>query len=591
MRNWALAVLGAAMILAGGLLAWVVQTASGQVEVTDVRFPAPGGVTMSGLLYRPKAATPAHPAPAVLVSHGLINTREMQSPFAIELSRRGYVVLAMDMSGHGYSEGVLGQNGHGGPAAFAYLSRLPFVDRNAIGLEGHSLGGAPVQAAARANPGGYRAIVLEGSSTSIGGRPPPAAPGAPPPAPLRNVAVVFGKYDEFPTMWGVKRGSETPGSPRLMAFFGSPVPVTPGRIYGSVSDGTARVLHVPAINHPQEHFTRAGVGAALDWFALTMPAPHPRPSIDQVWLWKEIGTLVGFLGCVLLMLGVFAGVVRLPAFAALRRPVEAPAERRGGAWWLALAITAAVPAITYYPAMEWGMRIFLAPFAWVGARDFALHAFPQQVTNQLVVWALVNGLISFVVGLVLARGGGAANRRWDLGLLAAICAVGAGYVALALVDAVFKVDFRFWVLGLKPLDARHFGLFLAYLPGFTVFFLLAARSYGRSLPVRGEGVVAAIAIAAAAMSAGFIVMLAIQYGAMLSTGLLAHNNALLTIVAYQFVPLLMFIGAAFALSWRWTGGYAAGAFICALFITWYVVAGTAIYPPTYRPPAPAAAAR
>ena len=85
-----------------------------RVILKDVRFAGDpvagkGGLTQSGLLYIPSTATAARPAPAVLASHGYINTREMQSPFAIELARRGFVVLAMDMEGHGYSGGAVFQ--------------------------------------------------------------------------------------------------------------------------------------------------------------------------------------------------------------------------------------------------------------------------------------------------------------------------------------------------------------------------------------------------------------------------------------------------------------------------------------------------
>ncbi|MEA1078817.1 hypothetical protein U8M15_28390, partial [Klebsiella pneumoniae] len=79
---------------------------------------------------------------------GYINTREMQSPFAIELARRGFVVLAMDMRGHGYSEGAVKFPGSdlGGAAALRYLTSLPFVDKANAGLEGHSMGGVPISA-------------------------------------------------------------------------------------------------------------------------------------------------------------------------------------------------------------------------------------------------------------------------------------------------------------------------------------------------------------------------------------------------------------------------------------------------------------
>src|SRR5579864_5350424 len=113
LRKWGFFILGLVLILGGSYLAHAVQT-SGGVVLKEVRFPGDGALTQSGLLYVPASATAAHPAPAVLASHGYINTREMQSPFAIELARRGFVVLAMDMTGHGYSGGAVGQAGFGG---------------------------------------------------------------------------------------------------------------------------------------------------------------------------------------------------------------------------------------------------------------------------------------------------------------------------------------------------------------------------------------------------------------------------------------------------------------------------------------------
>ena len=92
-HDFRLFALGWLLVFAGGWLAHTIQTLGG-VTVTDIRFAGEKGTVLSALLYTPPTATPAHRAPAVLVSHGYINTREMQSPFAIELSRRGFVVLA-----------------------------------------------------------------------------------------------------------------------------------------------------------------------------------------------------------------------------------------------------------------------------------------------------------------------------------------------------------------------------------------------------------------------------------------------------------------------------------------------------------------
>ena len=287
LRKWGFFILGLVLILGGSYLAHAVQT-SGGVVLKEVRFAGDGGLTQSGLLYVPASATAAHPAPAVLASHGYINTREMQSPFAIELARRGFVVLAMDMVGHGYSDGAVGQSKDlGGPAALRFLQSLPFVDRGNIGLEGHSMGGVPVMSAAASQPDGYRAIVLEGSTPGFLGAKSPANP--------KDLAVVFGQYDEFaPLMWGVPKGSLVGQSPKLAKAFGVPGPVIPGKIYGTIADGSARVLENPPVTHPWEHFSRAGVGGAVDWFEKTLAGEaNPLPPADQIWLWKDIGTAIG----------------------------------------------------------------------------------------------------------------------------------------------------------------------------------------------------------------------------------------------------------------------------------------------------------
>uniref|UniRef100_UPI0025F0D2D9 serine aminopeptidase domain-containing protein n=1 Tax=Sphingomonas sp. TaxID=28214 RepID=UPI0025F0D2D9 len=101
-RAWGLLVV-ASLLIAGGLAlaAWT-QTRGG-VTVGEVKFRAPDGTVLAGLLYRPATATMTDPAPAILAVHGYINTRETQSPFAIEFARRGYVVLALDQRGHGGS--------------------------------------------------------------------------------------------------------------------------------------------------------------------------------------------------------------------------------------------------------------------------------------------------------------------------------------------------------------------------------------------------------------------------------------------------------------------------------------------------------
>ncbi|QZD86180.1 alpha/beta hydrolase family protein [Qipengyuania psychrotolerans] len=163
-RRWWLIVAGFAIVLAGAFLAHTIRTTDG-TTVQDIRFTGTNGTVMSALLYVPKNATADTPAPGVLAVHGYINSRETQDGFAIEFARRGYVVLSLDQTGHGYSGGAAFSNGIGGPDGLKYLRSLPMVDTTQIGLEGHSMGGWTVLAAAHEMPGAYASMVLEGSST------------------------------------------------------------------------------------------------------------------------------------------------------------------------------------------------------------------------------------------------------------------------------------------------------------------------------------------------------------------------------------------------------------------------------------------
>jgi len=572
MRKWLAFALAWVLILGGSYLAHRVQTSGGTVKVSEVRIPAGEGVTVSGLLYVPAAATAAKPAPAVLASHGYINTREMQSPFAIELSRRGFVVLAMDMTGHGYSGGIVGTAGFGGPAALRYLKGLPFVDKANIGLEGHSMGGGPILAAAAEDPDGYRSIVLEGSTPGLLGAKAPVNP--------RNLAVVFGKYDEFAgLMWGVPKGSEIANSKKLQGIFGTTGPVQAGRLYGSIADGTARILFNPPVTHPWEHFSSAGVGAAVDWFDKTLLIGSPPRITDQVWLWKEVGTLVAFIGMVGLILATFDLLLGVQAFARLAQPAQPAADRRDGRWWRSLALTAALPAITYFPLMKAGQVFFPMP------------VFPQWIQNQLLVWALGTAVLTLLVGAVVRRKAAVTNR-WGLSIAVAVVTMAVAYGSLALVDGWFKTDYRFWVLGLKPLDGVRAMQLPGYLILWTIFFLVALRSFCASIPVKGEGAFAALAWGKVAMALGFGVLVIWEYATLFATGLLATpTEPLNVIVAIQFVPLLGVIGIIAAWTYRRTNSYVPGALICAILISWYVTSGTANHwQPGFSPQLPGAAA-
>jgi hypothetical protein len=372
-------------------------------------------------------------------------------------------------------------------------------------------------------------------------------------------------------MWHVPGGAQVGSSPKLMALFGVTAPVSADRLYGSLADGTGRRLVIPPVTHPWEHFSRAGVGAAVDWFQTTLHGEaSPRPASDQIWIWKEWGTLIGLAGFVLVVLGACEGLSGTPLLAPTRgERVSAPvaaARRSPVRWWLAFALSAAIPALSFYPLM--GLGFLFMPSA----------IFPEWVANQLVVWAVGSTALSLVAYFALRRGRARFTADGIRSAALAIVCVGLGYAALAITDALFKTDFRFWVVGLKPLDARHAVYALAYFVPFAGVFIIMARTLIASLVTPGQGAAAQYLALTLAPCLGFAVLLAAQYATLRITGvLLSPKEALNTIIAIQFVPILAFVGLTAAFTWRRSRTWLAGGLICALTISWYVTAGTATH--------------
>ncbi len=560
-KGWWLFLLGLALVLGGAWQAGRIQTAGG-IVVHDVRFRSPAGTQMCALLYVPPNATAATPAPAILAVHGYINSRETQAGFAIEFARRGYVVLALDQTGHGYSGGAAFSEGFGGPAGLAFLRGLPMVDKANIGLEGHSMGGWTVLAAAAAMPDAYRAMVLEGSATGK----PFAADGTP--AWPRNLALVFSRYDEFSKlMWDVDRAQDVASSAKLQALFGTAA-IAPGRIYGSIAAGTARRLTQPVATHPGDHISHAAIGDAIDWFGRTLEGGTPLPADDQIWFGKEVATGIALIGFVSVLVGSFDLLLALPVFAALRRAPPPELPRRDRRWWRQFALTALLPAVTFFPAFI-AVTLALPPSALL----------PQTVTTQVMFWALINAGLTLLLSRLGPLAPARATLQWLQAAFLALATAAIGYLALLAMAAWFTVDFRFWVVALKPLSLDQFRIALVYLVPITFAQVVTLRALGR-LAVATDGWLWRYVTAMLALAAGFLLLLVVDYGIFFVTGRLPTAfDPLTTVIAIQFVPLLATVAAIGTFTRARTGSAVPGGLLCGLLVTWYVVAGTATQVP------------
>jgi pimeloyl-ACP methyl ester carboxylesterase len=572
--------LGIALILLGGFLANQIQTVSGEVDVSTVRFAGNNGIITHAKLYVPEGVTNDNPAPGIVAIHGYINTNETQSGFAIEFARRGYVVLAPDQTGHGYSDPPAFANGFGGMDALAYMRTLPFVDTDNIGLEGHSMGGWSSLIAASVYPDGYKSMVIAGSSPGTFGAPEGTATWP------RNLAVVFSRFDEFSQlMWGIEVPADIVETDKLKTLFNTDETIERGKVYGDIDAGTARVLYQPPVTHPGDHLSTVAIGHAIDWFDRTLDGGEPLPVSDQIWIWKELGTLLSLIGMVVLIPNVIRGLAQTAPFRSAMASPVAPKSLTGGGWWIGAFVFMALPVVTLFPfkglSETWG---------WA-----ASALLPQNITTQVMVWAIGVGLIASLLfvawhflinrktgatalhyGLVSSDGFSPGAILRSLGL--ALAVVGVLYTSLLITAYLFDTDYRFWVFAMKPLSALHLRIALSYVIPFCLFFTVVAVLLQGQLRQNDWSFRRELFTNWVLLTGGYVVLLVIQYIPLLMGGSLTiASEPLWTIIAFQFLPLMTIAALVFTVAYRATGTVYTGAFINGMLVTGIVVASQATH--------------
>lgn len=142
------------LMLLGCGLASGINTNLGKVNVSEFEFSTERG-TLSAYLYMPKGASADNPRPVIVLTHGYLNSKEMQDATAVEMSRRGYIVLVVDQYDHGLSRwnedipngaefGTFWVYSMFDAVTYAYNQDYTLKDANGnayIGCSGHSMGG------------------------------------------------------------------------------------------------------------------------------------------------------------------------------------------------------------------------------------------------------------------------------------------------------------------------------------------------------------------------------------------------------------------------------------------------------------------
>lgn len=501
-RNGFWLVVSLVLCVVSAIGASLVQTAAGAVTVKDMRWETASGRAMSALLFTPAGATADSPAPAVVVSHGWWNNREMQNANYVELARRGYVVVSIDMYGHGNSDPLpspeLAVGGTGMYDTVQLVADLPYVDRERIGVSGHSNGARAANWSVQLDNAAeeqlissvllvdndpiYRDEAADNGYANIYG--------------ARDVGLVQAQYDEFffrsydadgNVLTPPREYTTTPNAQSFLHFGADPAEVADAREAGEVyvedvdGEQAMRVVYSLPQTHPWTTISSGAVGHLVDFFEESLGAPNPLPAASQVWQVKEAFTALGLVGFGIFLVAFTRALLFTRAFAALRSPdtLAVPSvSRKGLAWfWGGLVVSTIVSGVSY---------IWLSQSAWITsiALNAAPSPFPQGAVFFIAFWAAVNGLATLAIMtasyLLFGRRNGQDLRavgllpgwkRFFQGVGLAIVTTAAAYLLVFVLDYFVTTDFRLWVLAVKTFTPETILYALIVLPLFLLYFV------------------------------------------------------------------------------------------------------------------------
>lgn len=342
--------IGLALILLGSFFAFLFNSGVFATKVTRIRFDGANG-KLSGLLYMPKGAGENNPRPTVIVTHGYLNSAEMQDANAIELSRRGYVVLALDQYDHGHSdlndevyEAFGGETFTGMWFPFwinsmhdavAYMYEQPYVLKDdagngIIGVTGHSMGGFGSTMALAMDEQEFMATgvrkiycgLTEGSDFSYTGFVGIDAATADVLGGGRTQGKVAAQFDEFffnapDDPAGTVRHKDYVSTPDGLTFL-EQTEAAQANTWYDTADGGKRIIYEPAQTHPWNHFSKITTANAVEFYTEAFKEYNKDiNAIDankQVWQLKEIFECVALVGFIFFIIGFASLLIELPFF-------------------------------------------------------------------------------------------------------------------------------------------------------------------------------------------------------------------------------------------------------------------------------------
>ena len=219
-----------------------------------------------------------------------------------------------------------------------------------------------------------------------------------------NLGVSYALYDEG-AFRNEKKNADLREAPEAIRFIesgldpGGPevTAVDINRYYGDPSARNLRVIFNEPLLHAFQPYSRKDLAHQLDFFRKVFDLPGSRPGEDQIWYWRELLSLLAFAAALVSLVPLTRLLLQtIPYFQILVHPVpEAPSRPTGRGriiFWVLFLTGAVFACVSYIPFTELSQKLF--PEA---SNRQVTWFFPQRMNNGVMLWAIFNGLIGFVL--------------------------------------------------------------------------------------------------------------------------------------------------------------------------------------------------
>ncbi|TFG33729.1 alpha/beta fold hydrolase, partial [Candidatus Thorarchaeota archaeon] len=256
-RYWAILIL--LIVLTLSLSAsWYTRRAFGEITIEKQDILRSNGRVVSFRTYTSVVNTYGQPRPAVLTIHGISSSGAMMDAFNIELARRNFTVVSVDIAGHGRSSERFGFDSFFEAVQDAYDAvryvqlNDPDTDDMLYGVLGHSLGAGMALLFNNVTVKPFSTVIIGGGiGNQFGGLSLPLNESTP-----YNLMIAAGFYDELVSPHAAL------DTLKIATGLNNPYPEA---IYGNFMDGTARKLVFSPTNHLFEMSDSKIVTQCVDW--------------------------------------------------------------------------------------------------------------------------------------------------------------------------------------------------------------------------------------------------------------------------------------------------------------------------------------